>query len=259
MTSHTWVFIIISYFCFRTLLLWRSRHIETREYPARCRLTSTSATARGRGASPSALPTFLQMVIIIHPPFLLPVTLQHSYALHKLHALRSLLQLCAFSHLDSHSSYFTSAVKVLREICSPFFFVNVFDVVSGSTWLKPLSECRRCEVCLFCSDSTFPSHEVHLLSDRASEHCWCRGVNLPATWLSHPAPHILFQHTYELTKKHPRTHTHTHSQPLLCHIIHVATWKPRNTSVCVCVCVYHKPQCLWMAFTLEFEECIVKS
>lgn len=126
MTSHTWVFIIISYFCFRTLLLWRSRHIETREYPARCRLTSTSATARGRGASPSALPTFLQMVIIIHPPFLLPVTLQHSYALHKLHALRSLLQLCAFSHLDSHSSYFTSAVKVLREICSPPFFCECF-------------------------------------------------------------------------------------------------------------------------------------
>lgn len=234
MTSHTWVF-IISYFCFRTLLLWRSRHIETREYPARCRLTSTSATARGRGASPSALPTFLQMVIIIHPPFLLPVTLQHSYALHKLHALRSLLQLCAFSHLDSHSSYFTSAVKVLREICSPPFFVNVFDVVSGSTWLKPLSECRRCEVCLFCSDSTFPSHEVHLLSDRASEHCWCRGVNLPATWLSHPAPHILFQHTHELTKKHPRTHTHT--QPAIALPYHSCSNLKTQKYLCLCVCV----------------------
>lgn len=38
-------------------------------------------------------------------------------------------------------------------------------------------------VCLFCRKTAFPSDEVYLLSDRASECCWCRGVSPP--WWPH--------------------------------------------------------------------------
>lgn len=51
-------------FClyFRILLLWRSHPTGIREYPVQCKLTSTSAMAKGRGASTSASPMCLQTV-----------------------------------------------------------------------------------------------------------------------------------------------------------------------------------------------------
>lgn len=67
--KHTCYIIFLElYVCYlysRGLLLWRSRPTETREYQTQFMLTSTSAMARGRGASTSALPTCLQTVTIL--------------------------------------------------------------------------------------------------------------------------------------------------------------------------------------------------
>lgn len=49
----------------RAHLLWRFRPTVIREYLARCRWTSMSAMARGRGANTSASPTCSQMVSLV--------------------------------------------------------------------------------------------------------------------------------------------------------------------------------------------------
>lgn len=55
----------VCYLYYRGLLLWRSHHTETREYQTQFMLTSMSATARGRGANTSALPTCPLTVTIL--------------------------------------------------------------------------------------------------------------------------------------------------------------------------------------------------
>lgn len=64
-------------------------------------------------------------------------------------------------------------------------------------------------ICLFCSSTAFLSNEVYLLTDRASELCWCREVSPPRHPDFHNPPHtdaFLVQR-----RSNQCTNTHLHS------------------------------------------------
>lgn len=155
--------------CFRIHLLWRSRGTGTREYPARCKLTSTSAMARGRGANTSASPTCLLMVIIIN--ICHTVITRDMKGFHMLHTLHLHPSCRIFLQFLTSIHYSLLQLSTCHVKFVVIFLVGVFDAMPGTAWLQPVSESRRCEGCLFCSETTFPSDEVYLLSDRASERC----------------------------------------------------------------------------------------
>lgn len=238
----------VYYLYCRGLLLWRSHHTETREYQTQFMLTSTYATARGRGANTSALPTCPPTVTILWMIFLhlyLPVTLKELYISHSALTIKSISPV-----LDLHQLEFTVAVKKLNFLknCKPAIFLQVLVNAPGPAWARPSEvwvKAKNAGICLFCSLPAFLGNEVYLLTDRASERCWCREVSshplLPAPWLSHPTSHkcCLGSTTHQSVYKYTSTHTYVSQASLFL----VGTWKVRNISRCV----YHAlwpSQCL---------------
>lgn len=120
----------VYYLYCRGLLLWRSHHTETRDYQTQFMLTSTYATARGRGANTSALPTCPPTVTILWMIFLhlyLPVTLKELYISHSALRTKSVSPV-----LDLHQLEFTVAVKkLIFKNCKPAIFLQVLVNAPG--------------------------------------------------------------------------------------------------------------------------------
>lgn len=99
-----------------------------------------------------------------------------------------------------------------------------------SSWVRA----KDARACSFFSEMAFPSDEVYLLSDRASEHCWCRDVN-PRQW---PHFHTPLHTMSSWVKSAPicaLTYplTFVYQAGLVPSHLHVATWKAENTSLCL--------------------------
>lgn len=100
-------------------------------------------------------------------------------------------------------------------------------------------------ICLFCSTTAFLSNEVYLLSDRASEHCWCREVppTPPGPWLSHRC--LLGSATHQSVYKETSTLTCLPGITLSCSNLKSEEYLVLCSSCSLALSVFIAGLCIW--------------
>lgn len=109
-------------------------------------------------------------------------------------------------------------------------------------------------ICLFCSLTAFLGDEVYLLTDRASERCWCRVVScrppppiphppLRAPWFSHPTSWV--SGAPVSVQIHIHTHTCLPGIALSCSNLKSPEYLSLDLSGSLALSVFIAGLCIW--------------
>lgn len=167
-------------------------------------LTSTSATARGRGANTSALPTCPPTVTIrwIFTPFI--------------YSTCDIKGVVYFTLCTPHQEYFSSSWPtslIVYSSCQKANFKNCKTAILLEVRVSALEQglwvkAQNVGICLFCSLTAFLGDEAYLVTDRASE---CQ--THPPTPPQHPDFHTSRKCLLGSAMHQSNTHPHSQMSP----------------------------------------------
>lgn len=141
---------------------------------------------------------------------------------------------------------YSSSQKLILKITSLPFCWRFLSMHQQGLWVKA----ENVGICLFCSLTAFLGDEVYLLTDRASERCWCREVSPPPPGTLTFTPHLTQMPSWVSdapisVQIHIHTHTCLPGIALSCSNLK----SPENLSLCLscslALSVFIAGLCIW--------------